>query len=149
MRERFWERFSLDELTEDEWEALCDGCGKCCLLKLEDEDSGEVATLDVACQLLDTKSCRCSDYPNRFDKVPGCTRLTPDRIDEFRWLPKTCAYRRLHEGRRLASWHPLISGDPASVHRAGISVASYAVSELDIPEEELEEHIIAILPIRD
>ncbi|SDK83733.1 hypothetical protein SAMN05661010_00252 [Modicisalibacter muralis] len=147
MRERFWERFTLDELSVEEWEALCDGCGQCCLLKVEDEDSGDVAVLNVACELLDIGSCRCGDYANRFAKVPDCTQLTPERVDDFRWLPKSCAYRRVHEGRKLARWHPLICGDPQRVHRKGISVASFAVSQRDVPEDELDEHIIAILPI--
>lgn len=147
MRERFWERFPLEALSDEEWEALCDGCGRCCLMKLEDEDSGEIVTLDVACQLLDIDSCRCSDYSNRFRHVPGCTRLDLDNLQAFRWLPRSCAYRRLYEGRGLAEWHPLVSGDPASVHRAGISIARFAVPEASVPEDELEEHIIAVLPI--
>jgi uncharacterized cysteine cluster protein YcgN (CxxCxxCC family) len=147
MRERFWERFALDELSVEEWEALCDGCGQCCLLKVEDEGSGDIAVLNVACELLDIGSCRCGDYANRFAKVPDCTQLTPERVDDFRWLPRSCAYRRIHEGRKLARWHPLISGDPQRVHRKGVSVASFAVSQRDVPEDELNEHIIAILPI--
>lgn len=147
MRERFWERFDLEELTAAEWEALCDGCGQCCLLKFQDEESGDLAVLGVACELLDIQSCRCSDYANRQAQVPDCVRLTPARIDEFRWLPKSCAYRRIAEGRRLAGWHPLISGDPERVHRKGISVRSFAISQRDVAEDELEAHIIAILPI--
>lgn len=146
MRELFWERYPLEELTEEEWEALCDGCGQCCLLKFEDVESGDLAVLNVACQLLDIDSCRCSDYPNRFARVPDCNQLTLQRIDEFRWLPRSCAYRRLAEGRTLARWHPLISGDARRMHRKGISVASFAVSELEVPEERYDEHIIAILP---
>ncbi|GAB2794315.1 YcgN family cysteine cluster protein [Halomonas shantousis] len=147
MRERFWERYSLEELTQQEWEALCDGCGRCCLIKIEDEATGDIATLDVACQLLDIGSCRCSDYKRRFKRVPGCTQLSLDRIELFRWLPQTCAYRRLAEGRKLAHWHPLRSGGPDRMHRKGISVRSFAVSELHVPERDYEEHIIAILPI--
>ncbi|MDT8878575.1 YcgN family cysteine cluster protein [Halomonas saccharevitans] len=147
MRERFWERFDLQELTDEEWEALCDGCGQCCLLKFQDEESGDLAVLNVACELLDIQSCRCSDYDNRFEKVPDCTQLTPERIDDFRWLPKSCAYRRVAEGRKLAAWHPLIAGGSERMHRKGVSVRSFAVSQREVPEEELEEHIIAILPI--
>ncbi|MBD3895874.1 YcgN family cysteine cluster protein [Halomonas sp. ML-15] len=147
MRELFWERYRLDELTNEEWEALCDGCGQCCLLKFHDDDSGELAVLNVACELLDIDSCRCGDYANRFARVPDCTQLTPARIDEFRWLPGSCAYRRLAEGRSLARWHPLISGDSRRMHRKGISVASFAVSQRDVPEADYDEHIIAILPI--
>ncbi|MDZ7852378.1 MAG: YcgN family cysteine cluster protein [Halomonas sp.] len=147
MRERFWERFDLEELTDEEWEALCDGCGQCCLLKFQDDESGDLAVLNVACELLDIHSCRCSDYANRFARVPDCTQLTPERIDDFRWLPKSCAYRRVAEGRKLAAWHPLIAGGQERMHRKGISVRSFAVSQREVPEEELEEHIIAILPI--
>lgn len=147
MRERFWERFSLASLSAEEWEALCDGCGRCCLMKLEDEDSGDIVTLDVACQLLDIDRCRCRDYPNRLKRVPGCARLDLDNLSAFRWLPRSCAYRRLHEGRGLAEWHPLVSGDPGSVHHAGVSVVRFAVPEDSVPEEELEDHIIAILPV--
>lgn len=149
MRERFWERFSLSEMSDDEWEALCDGCGQCCLVKLEDEDSGDIVTLDLACRLLDIPHCRCSDYANRFTHVPGCTKLSLDNLPAFRWLPGSCAYRRLHEGRGLASWHPLVSGDPRSVQRAGIGVARFAVPEGSVPDDELEDHIIAVLSIDD
>ncbi len=147
MRDRFWERFGLDELTPQEWEALCDGCGQCCLLKFQDEQSGDLAVLNVACELLDIGSCRCGDYANRFDKVPDCTQLSPQRIEAFRWLPRSCAYRRIAEGRKLAGWHPLIAGGPERMHRKGISVRSFAVSQREVPEEQLEDHIIAILPI--
>ncbi|MBB3331618.1 hypothetical protein BDK63_002501 [Halomonas campaniensis] len=147
MRERFWEQYPLEELTAEEWEALCDGCGHCCLLKFQDDETGELAVLNVACELLDISSCRCSDYANRLERVPDCTQLTPARIEEFRWLPKSCAYRRVAEGRKLARWHPLLSGDPERVHRKGISVRSFAVSRREVPEEEYEDHIIAVIPI--
>ncbi|WP_048307953.1 YcgN family cysteine cluster protein [Halomonas sp. PR-M31] len=149
MRERFWERFSLEELDHEEWEALCDGCGRCCLIKLEDEDSGDVLTLDVACKLLDTQQCRCQDYPHRFARVPACTQMSLQTLRDFHWLPDTCAYRRLHEGRGLADWHPLISKTSKSVHRARVSVAHFAVSERDVSEDKWEDHVIAVLPCED
>lgn len=145
LRERFWERFTLDELTDAEWEALCDGCGRCCLMKMEDPDSGEVALLDVACGLLDTESCRCSDYEHRFERVPECTQLTRENLPAFDWLPGSCAYRRMAEGRGLAGWHPLIAGNTQRMHRKGISVKGIAVSENEVDEEDFEDHIIAIL----
>lgn len=147
MRERFWEQYPLEELTAEEWEALCDGCGQCCLLKFQDEESGELAVLNLACELLDVHSCRCSDYEHRLERVPECTRLTPERVGEFRWLPHSCAYRRVAEGRKLARWHPLLSGDPERVHRKGVSVRSFAVTSRGVPEEQYEDHIIAVIPI--
>lgn len=147
MRERFWEQYPLEELTAEEWEALCDGCGQCCLLKFQDEESGELAVLNLACELLDVHSCRCSDYEHRLERVPECTRLTPERVEEFRWLPHSCAYRRVAEGRKLARWHPLLSGDPERAHRKGVSVRSFAVTSRGVPEEQYEDHIIAVIPI--
>ena len=140
---RFWEKKTLAQMSRAEWEALCDGCGKCCLNKLEDDDSGEVALTRVACRLLDDATCRCCHYENRHQFVPDCIVLTPQNIDEHMyWLPQTCAYRLLHEGRALFDWHPLVSGDPGSVHRAGVSMQNRTVSEFDVADDDWEEHII-------
>lgn len=142
MRDRFWER-PLSDLAPDEWEALCDGCGKCCLNKIEYEDTNELAFTRVACKLLDGEECRCSSYPNRHDYVPDCVVLTPRKLAEIAWwLPATCAYRLRHEGRPLYDWHHLISGDPESVHRAGASVRGWTVSEVSVDEEDWEDYII-------
>jgi uncharacterized cysteine cluster protein YcgN (CxxCxxCC family) len=118
----FWETKPLKDMSEAEWESLCDGCGKCCLIGLEDEDTGEIYLTDVACDLFDGAACRCSDYANRKTHVPDCVKLTPETIGDLHWLPKTCAYRLVHEGKPLRSWHPLVSGDPDSVHAANVSV---------------------------
>lgn len=141
MRERFWER-PLEELDQAEWEALCDGCGRCCLVKLQDEDSGEVAFTDVACAYLDDAGCRCTVYPQRQHYVPDCMPVTIEVALYSGWLPVTCAYRRRANGQPLASWHPLISGRADSVREAGISVSGRVVSERGVAEEDLEEHIV-------
>lgn len=121
-------------MTRDEWESLCDGCGHCCRVKLENSDTGEVVSTQFACTLLDVETCRCTDYPNRKVRVPGCLRLTPERIHQLSWLPDTCAYVKLSRGQDLDWWHPLVSGDPQTVHEAGISVRGKVR-----PEEEMEE----------
>ncbi|MBV1896133.1 MAG: YcgN family cysteine cluster protein [Rhodobacteraceae bacterium] len=140
---RFWERKPLKKMKPKEWEALCDGCGKCCLNKLEDEDSGEVALTCVACRLLDDETCRCAQYDIRHQFVPDCIVMTPDNIDQHAyWLPVTCAYRLLWEGKPLYPWHPLISGTAQTVHDANISVQDRTLSEFDIPEDEWENYII-------
>jgi uncharacterized cysteine cluster protein YcgN (CxxCxxCC family) len=140
---RFWERKKMTQMSQKEWEALCDGCGKCCLNKLENEDSGEVALTNVACRLLDDSSCHCSQYSIRHQFIPECIVMTPANIPEhLYWLPQTCAYRLVHEGRPLEPWHPLISGDPNSVHDAGVSVQGKTVPEFEVHEDEWEEHII-------
>jgi uncharacterized cysteine cluster protein YcgN (CxxCxxCC family) len=139
----FWRAKSLAEMTRQEWEALCDGCGKCCLLKLQDEETDEVDYTDVACHLLDTKACRCTDYAHRHARVPDCVRLSPERIDAIvAWMPSTCAYRLLAEGRSLPDWHPLVSGDPESVHRAGISVRGRVVRDCGLEDEDLLARIV-------
>ncbi len=138
----FWKTKRLDQMSEAEWESLCDGCGRCCLLKLEDEDTGEIFATDVACRLLDEGACRCTSYHDRHRHVTGCIKLTPRRLDELAWLPPSCAYRRLHEGDDLAWWHPLVSGDPETVHLAGMSVRGRTVPEADIAEEDLEDRIV-------
>ncbi len=137
----FWDDKSLEEMTEAEWEALCDGCGRCCLMKLEDEDTGEIYNSDVRCRLLNGDTCRCSDYPNRQAKVQDCIKLTPQNVTEIEWIPTSCAYRRLAEGRGLAWWHPLISGDPETVVTAGISVRGRTVAEDEVAPGTWEDHV--------
>lgn len=139
----FWKTKTLAEMSAAEWESLCDGCGQCCLHKLEDEDTGEIAITDVACRLLDLHLCRCTRYAERSRLVPDCVILSLQNVGELRWMPETCAYRLVAEGRDLPSWHPLVSGDPESVHRAGISIRGRAISERDAGD--LEDHVVAIL----
>lgn len=138
----FWQTKTLAEMSEAEWESLCDGCGRCCLNKLEDWDTGQIFYTDVACRLFDGHSCRCRDYPNRHKRVADCVALTPANVGDLSWLPPTCGYRLIAEGHDLYWWHPLVSGDPATVHEAGISVRGRTLSETNIPESELEHHIV-------
>ncbi|WP_298920665.1 YcgN family cysteine cluster protein [uncultured Roseobacter sp.] len=143
LADRFWERKPLGKLSQREWESLCDGCGKCCLNKLEDEDSGAVALTRIACRLLDDSTCRCAHYENRHQFVPDCIVLKPNNLDRHAyWMPETCAYRLLWQGDPLPDWHPLISGTSQSVHDAGVSVQGWTLSEFDIPEDEWEDHVI-------
>ena len=138
----FWKRKSLREMSNEEWESLCDGCGKCCLNKLEDWDTGEIYWTKIGCELLDCDTCRCKDYDNRFEKVPDCIQLTPDQIEIIPWLPPTCAYRLINEGKDLFDWHPIVSGDPESVHKAGISVRGRAMEDRGIEPEEYEDYLV-------
>jgi uncharacterized cysteine cluster protein YcgN (CxxCxxCC family) len=140
--EPFWRWKRLVEMTSAEWESLCDGCGKCCLLKLEDPDTAEIAFTDVACKLLDLGTCRCKNYPERKRVVSDCVVLHADTIRQLRWMPSTCAYRLLSEGQDLPWWHPLVSGDPQTVHQAGVSVRGRAVCETRVEDAELEDHIV-------
>lgn len=142
LRPDFWD-LPLTKLSPAEWEALCDGCGKCCLNKLEDEETGDLAFTRVACRLLDPDTCRCGQYETRRNFVPECVFLTPKTIAKVAWwLPSTCAYKLRHEGRDLPDWHPLKTGDPESVHAAGQSVRGWTVPEYEVPEEDWEDHII-------
>jgi uncharacterized protein len=141
--EPFWRVKPLEAMTPSEWESLCDGCARCCLVKLEDEDTGAIHYTDVSCTLLDCHSCRCGDYDNRTAKVPDCVQLTPDSVRGLTWLPPTCAYRLLAEGRDLYWWHPLVSGDPETPHVAGISVRGrLAGAEEDFSLSELLDRIV-------
>ena len=138
----FWQSKAMQDYTQAEWEALCDGCGKCCLNKLEDEE-GTVDLTRVACRLLDDQTCRCAKYATRHNYVPECIILTPQTIEEnLYWLPRTCAYRLIHLGRPLYDWHPLVSGDPMSVHTAGVSVKGMTVSEVTVDEDDWDDYVI-------
>ncbi len=137
---KFWEDRPLSALDRAQWEALCDGCGKCCLHKLEDDETREIFPTNVACRLLDRRTARCSDYKNRFAYVPDCIRLTPAKLLTMDWLPPTCAYVLRADGKPLHDWHYLVSGDPESIHRAGMSTRGWTVSEIDAGP--LEDHIL-------
>jgi hypothetical protein len=132
----FWEAKPLRQMTVPEWESLCDGCGLCCLIRFEDERTGEIIPTRVSCRLFDADRCRCTDYANRKATVPDCVKLTPDNIDDLAWMPQSCAYRRLNEGRGLAWWHPLVSGDAETVHTSGVSVRGQTISEASLAEPE-------------
>lgn len=139
----FWKRKTLEELNPDEWEALCDGCGKCCLIKLEDEETGRLHQTRVACRLFDEDLCRCGAYDRRAELVPQCMVLTPEVVRRsLDWIPRTCAYRLVAEGYDLYSWHPLVSGDPESVHRAGVSVRGAVVPEWEVADDEMFDHVV-------
>jgi len=138
----FWVAKSLEAMTTAEWESLCDGCGQCCLLKVEEEDTGKIYLTKVACHLLNVGTCQCSDYANRHASVPDCVVITPAELRQIRWLPSTCAYRRLAEGRELAWWHPLVSGTTETVHQAGVSVRGRARSEKRVQLEAIENYIV-------
>ncbi|MEQ3696805.1 MAG: YcgN family cysteine cluster protein [Pseudomonadales bacterium] len=138
----FWETTPLTEMTKDQWESLCDGCGKCCLQKFIDDETDELVYTNIACQLLDRSSCQCSDYSQRKQRVPDCTQLTVADIDQFDWLPVSCSYRLVAMGLPLPEWHHLLTGDRDSIKAAGMSVANRCVSELDVSEDDIETHII-------
>lgn len=138
----FWERKSLGEMSIEEWESLCDGCAKCCLHKLEDEESGEILYTRVACRYLDQARCRCTVYAERKRLVPECVKLEPGNFDGLDWMPSTCAYRLLNEGKPLPLWHPLIAGDRKAMEAAGQSVTDKVLSEEYVHEEGYEEHVV-------
>ena len=142
IRSKFWEVYTINQLNEREWEALCDGCGKCCLHKLEDEESGQIESTKISCRLLDCQTCKCGQYSARKQFVPDCVVLSPSNINKVAyWMPKTCAYRLLYEKKSLYSWHPLISGSTESVHEAGISVKDVCIPEFEVPEEDWGDYI--------
>lgn len=138
----FWKAKTLAEMSVEEWESLCDGCGLCCLNKLEDWETGEIAFTSVACTLLDGETCRCRDYENRKATVPDCVQLTLETVNTISWLPPTCAYRLVREGRDLYWWHYLVSGDRETVHEAGISASGRTISEDEVEVEDYEDYII-------
>jgi uncharacterized cysteine cluster protein YcgN (CxxCxxCC family) len=143
LSKKYWQNKGLEEMSRAEWEALCDGCGRCCLVKFEYEDSDRTDYTDVGCKLLDGDTCRCRDYKNRQKRVDDCVRLTPEAVRTLKWLPPTCAYRLLAEGKDLPEWHPLITGDPDTVHLAGISVRGrVSASEEDLTLDEIEKRVV-------
>ncbi len=142
LRPQFWKKYSLTELNPAEWEALCDGCGLCCLIKLEDEELQEIAYTKVACKLLDCQTAQCSNYSQRVQHVPDCIQLTPEKLANIQWLPASCAYRRLDQGKSLPSWHYLNSGTRSSIIQAKKSAAGRCISEVEVDEEQIEDYIV-------
>lgn len=139
---KYWEKETLAEMNQEEWEALCDGCARCCLFKLQDEETGEILYTNVVCKLLDVYRCRCTNYPERSRLVPTCLVLDPDLVGRLAWMPKTCAYRLLAEGKPLPEWHPLVTGDRESTHKAGMSVRYRVIEEKDADMDNLEDYIV-------
>lgn len=139
---RLWEAVPLEEMTPEQWESLCDGCAKCCLLKLEDEDTGDIAYTRLHCRLLNADTCKCSDYENRQAKVPDCVILTPKSVGELKWMPRTCAYRLIHEGKPLPDWHHLLSDDRDLVHVNGHSIKGQTLCEDTVLEEDQIDWVI-------
>lgn len=139
---KFWQIKTLEEMSEEEWESLCDGCGRCCLQKLEDEETAEVHYTQLVCYLYDMDECACSDYINRSKKVGNCVKLDASKVDEFHWLPASCAYRLIAEGKDLYDWHPLVSGNPQTVVAAGVSIKGKVLPEQVVNEDDWEEHVI-------
>ncbi len=140
--EAFWKTKNMAELSRDEWESLCDGCGKCCCIRLEDEDTAAIYITDVACKLFDSEQCQCSDYPNRSKKVPDCVTLTPGNVAQLHWMPQTCAYRLVANGEDLPEYHHLVSGSRQTIHDAGMSVQEAVYSESDIDPDDIPNHIV-------
>lgn len=140
MREKFWEHYSLGELNAKEWEALCDGCGQCCLVR--EVNDNQVTVFNIACELLDIEKSRCSDYKNRFSKAPNCHQLTPENIPKYNWLPESCTYRRIHRGEPLPKWHPLLVGSRQRMHKKGITISTLAVPAQEVPRRRRNQHII-------
>ena len=138
----FWKTKTLSELTSEEWESLCDGCAKCCIIKFEDEDTGRIYHTNVVCELLDIYHCRCQSYAERSVLVPTCLTLDPELAASLPWMPETCAYRLLAEGKDLPLWHPLVSGSPKTVHTAGMSVRGKVVSGKDIDPDDLPDYVV-------
>lgn len=137
----FWKNKKLDEFSEEEWEALCDGCGRCCLVKLEDFDTGEIENTSVVCEFMDQGTCRCTTYETRQMVVPTCIKVTPQNVAGIEWMPPTCAYRRVAEGKDLEWWHPLVAGEHESIITAGISVKGRVISEAEVSDDDLEDHV--------
>jgi uncharacterized protein len=142
LENEFWKKKTLQEMNREEWEALCDGCARCCLYKLQDEDTEEVFYTNVVCRLIDAHRCRCTDYANRSTLMPTCLTLDADLVNRLNWMPKTCAYRLIAEGKDLEWWHPLVSGDPETVHSAGISIRHKAIEEKDADLDNLEDYVV-------
>ena len=138
---RFWENKTLSELSKEEWESLCDGCGRCCLIRLEDADSGELVETSITCRLFDEETCRCTQYAQRHSEVKNCISINANNVAELYWLPKTCAYRLIDEGRELPSWHPLVAGNNEAIKDAGVSVYGKTISEEHVHPEDLESYI--------
>lgn len=142
----FWKTKTLEQMSRDEWEALCDGCARCCMVKLEDEDTSDIHLTRLSCSMLEVKTCRCSNYQNRFSLMPDCIDITLEKVREIKWLPSTCGYRLVNEGRDLAWWHPLVSGSAETVHQAGISVKGFAMNEKRVKMENYYRYIIPDFP---
>jgi len=142
LEHEYWKKKKLAEMNAEEWEALCDGCARCCLYKLQDEDTNEIYYTNVVCRLLDIYRCRCTDYTNRSRLVPTCLVLDADLVRQLSWMPKTCAYRLLAEGKDLEWWHPLVSGSAETVHKAGISVRNRVIPEKDADMDNLEDYVV-------